>query len=100
MHMQKHARWCIHAIGGRRATKNDVAAVRVLDDIREKCWGLNNTTAVADTAAVSDTAAVADDKEDDVDPTDELMDVAAVAEKPTVTPAKRKIRLDLKWRSS
>ena len=87
--LQKHARWFIHAIGGRRATKNDVAAVRELDGIREKFLGMNNTTAVAGTAAVSDTAAVADDKEDDVDPMDELMDVAAFAEKPTVKPAKQ-----------
>jgi len=79
--LHKHHRWFICSIGGPRARKGDITAVRVLDEIRKKFFEEEDTT--------EDTTAVAEEINADVDPMDALDDVAAPVAKPTTKTAKR-----------
>ena len=81
LHMHKHSRWFICSIGGPRARKGDITAVRVLDEIRQKFFAEEDTT--------EDTTAVAEEIDADVDPMDALDDVAAPVAKPKTKTAKR-----------
>ena len=71
VHLHKHAPWFVHAVAGTDASKNDIGAVRVLDHIRTQF-----AQAVTTEDSSEDTTAVAEPILGDVDPMDELEEVA------------------------
>ena len=71
VHLHKHAAWFVHAVAGTDASKNDIGAVRVLDHIRTQF-----AQAVTTEDSSEDTTAVAEPILGDVDPMDELEEVA------------------------
>ena len=88
VHLHKNARWFLSSVAGRKASRGDIATVRVLDEIRQKfCEEDINADATDDTT--DDTTAVAEQTHKEADPMDALDDVPEVVHKARNKPAKK-----------